>query len=82
MHLLFITTLGNIQRNFLQSNLILLKLGSSNVTQKLFLVVIYRSFRITSKELVLENFVLEHHTADKDRAGILKTVYPSFSCFI
>ena len=71
MHLLFITTLGNIQRNFLQSNLIPLKLGSSNVSQKFFLVEIWRSFRITSKELVLENYVLEHHTADKDHAEIL-----------
>ena len=71
MHLLFITTLGNIQRNFLQSNLIPLKLGSSNVSQKFFLVELWRSFRITSKELVLENYVLEHHTADKDHAEIL-----------
>ena len=71
MHLLFITTLGNIQRNFLRSNLILLKLGSSNVSQKFFLVEICRNFRITSKELVLENYVLEHHTADKDHPEIL-----------
>ena len=71
MDLLFITTFGNIQRNVLQSNLILLKLGSSNVSQKLFLVEICRSFRITSKELVLENNVLEHHTADKDYTEIL-----------
>ena len=70
MHLLFIATLGNIQRNLLQSNLILLKLGSSNVSQKLFLVEICRSFRITSKELVLENYVLERHTAGKDHTGI------------
>ena len=71
MDLLFITTFGNIQRNFFQSNLILLKLGSSNVSPKLFLVEICRSFRIASKELVLENNVLEHHTADKDHAEIL-----------
>ena len=71
MHLLFITTLGNIQRNVLQSNLVLLKLGSSNVSQNLFLVEICRYFRITSKELFLENNVLEHHSADKDHAGIL-----------
>ena len=71
MHLLFITTLGNIQRNFLRSNLILLKLGSSNVSQKFFLVEICRNFRITSKELVLENYVLEHHTDDKDHPEIL-----------
>ena len=71
MYLLFITTLGNIQRNFLQSEVILLKLGSSNVSQKFFLVETCRSFRIISKELVLENHVLEHHTADKDHAEIL-----------
>ena len=71
MYLLFITTLGNIQRNFLQSNVILPKLGSSNVSQKFFSVEICRSFRIISKELALENHVLEHHTADKDHAEIL-----------
>ena len=71
MNLILITTLGNIQKNFLRTNLILLKLGSSNVSQKFFLVEICRSFRITSKELVLENNVLEHHTTDKDHAEIL-----------
>ena len=71
MNLILITTLGNIQKNFLRTNLILLKLGSSNVSQKFFLVEICRSFRITSKELVLEKHVLEHHTTDKDHAEIL-----------
>ena len=71
MHLLFVTTLGIIERNFLQSSLILPKLGSSNVSQKFFLVEICRSFGITSKELVLKNHFSEHHTADKDHTEIL-----------
>ena len=80
--LLFITTLGNIQRNFFQSNIFLLELGFSNVSQKLFLVEKCRSFGIISKELVLENYVLEHHTTEKDHAEIFQTVYTSFLCFI
>ena len=38
--------------------------------KKIF-VEICRSFRITSKELFLENYILEYHTADKDHAEIL-----------
>ena len=32
---------------------------------------IRRSFRTTSQKLVLENYVLAYHTADKDHAEIL-----------
>ena len=61
MQALFIRTLGNK----------LLKLGFLNVSPKIIFLKICRSFRIKSRELVLENYVLEYHTADKDQAEIL-----------
>ena len=67
MQLLF----GKHAKKLLASNLILLKLGFSSVSLKIIFVEKCRSFRKTSKELVLENYVLEHDTADKDQAGIL-----------
>ena len=53
------------------SNPILLKLGSSNVSPKNIFLEICRSFGITSKELVLENYALEYQTADKGHIDIL-----------
>ena len=58
-------------KKLLASNFILLKLGSSNVSPQILFVEICRSFRITSKELVLEDYVLEYHTADNDHNEIL-----------
>ena len=40
-----------------------------------------RSFRTTSKKLVLENSALLYQTADKDHVEILQTVFPRF-CFL
>ena len=43
-----------------------------------FCLEIRKSFRTTSQKFVLENYVLAYHTADKDHAEILLTVFPSF----
>ena len=42
-----------------------------NCIPRNFFVEICRSFRKTAKKLVLENYVLEYQTADKDQAEIL-----------
>ena len=48
-----------------------MKLVSLNVSPKIIFLEICRSYRTTYKELVLENYVLEYHTADKDHTKIL-----------
>ena len=58
---LFINTFGNLP----------LKLKFSNVSPKILLLKRCRSFRTKSEELVLENYVLAYHTADKDHAKFL-----------
>ena len=68
LQVLFKSTLGNK----------LLKLGSSNVSPKIIFLKSCRSFRIKSKELLLENYVLEYHTADKDHAEVLQNCVPLF----
>ena len=45
-----------------------------------FFLKIFRCFRTTSKKLVQKYYVLTYHTANKDHAEILQTVFPSFSC--
>ena len=44
------------------------------------LLEICTSFRTTCKKHPLENYILAYHTADKDHAEILQTVYSSFVC--
>ena len=47
-----------------------MKLRFLNVSPKILFLKICRYFRIKSKKLVLENYVLEYHIADKDHAEI------------
>ena len=54
----FIRTLGNIQRTFLHLILFYWSWGCQVLSQKIIFLEICGSFRITSKELVLENHVL------------------------
>ena len=54
----FIRTLGNIQRTFLHLILFYWSWGSEVLSQKIIFLEICESFRITSKELVLENHIL------------------------
>ena len=56
----------------------LLKLRSTNVFPAIFFLKICGSLRTRSKKLVLENYVLAHHTADKDHAKDPDKDQPSF----
>ena len=72
LQVVYIRTLGNIQRKF-TTKVAVLKCIPSN-----FFLELWRSFRTTSQKLALENHFLAYHTVDKDDANILYTVFPSF----
>ena len=58
------------------------KLQFSNVLATIIFLKFGKGFETTSKRLVLDNYVLAYHTADKDHAGILQTVSFSFVCIL
>ena len=80
LQVLYIRTLRNIKGNFLHGILFHWSCSPQTCSQKLFFGKC-KSFRTTSKKLVLENSVLLYQTADKDHVEILQTVFPRF-CFL
>ena len=80
LQVLYVRTLEKHPRKLLARNPFLLTLGSSHLFPAIFFLEISRSFRKTSKKLILENYVLAYHTANK-YAKILQTVLVIFSLF-
>ena len=70
LEVLHIRTLGNIQGNSLHGILFYWSCDPQMYSHNSFFQEICRSFRTSSKKLVLENYVLVYHTADKDHANI------------
>ena len=65
LQVLYIRTLGNIQGKF-STEASVLKCIPRNIFMETC-----RSFRTTSENLALENYVLAYHAADKNHAEIL-----------